>query len=207
MPAVIDYFFTSISPWAYLGHDAVLKVAARHGAELRPRPFNIAEVFATSGAVPLAQRPVPRQRYRLVELQRFSAMRNVKLNLHPRYFPADPTLADHCVAALVISGGRPLDFVGRAMSGLWTRDENLADPETIRSMLAETGHDADAVLRLAGSPEVAELRARNTADAIASGAVGAPCYVLNGEPFWGQDRIGLLDDALASGRPPYSPEA
>lgn len=204
MPVTIDYFFTSISPWTYLGHDAVIAAAARHDAVLKPRPMVLATVFETSGAVPLAKRTPARQRYRLIELQRAMARRSLPLNLHPKFFPADPALADHCSIAVERAGGDPFAFMRRVFSGVWARDENIADEDAIHAMLAETGNDAAAILKDAGSGAVRKIREKNTEDAIAAGAVGAPCYVLSGEPFWGQDRIDDLDEALASGRTPYT---
>lgn len=203
MPATIDYFFTSISPWTYLGHDPVMEVAARHGAELRPRPMNLGAVFEASGAVPLAKRTPARQRYRLIELQRTTARRKLPLNLHPKFFPADPALADLCVIALAEAGGDTLAFMRRVMSGVWARDENIADEAALAAMLEETGHASRTVLASARTDAIAAIRRGNTEAAIEAGAVGAPCYVLDGEPFWGQDRIDDLDEALASGRAPF----
>jgi 2-hydroxychromene-2-carboxylate isomerase len=61
------------------------------------------------------------------------------------------------------------------------------------------------IMVAATSDEIIAAMAQNTEAAIAAGAVGAPVYVLNGEPFWGQDRVEYLDHALASGRGPYTP--
>jgi 2-hydroxychromene-2-carboxylate isomerase len=61
------------------------------------------------------------------------------------------------------------------------------------------------VLARAEAPETAAIYARNGDEAIAADVFGAPGYVLDGEVFWGQDRLELLEDALASGRAPYRP--
>ena len=73
MPRKIDVYFSMPSPWTYLGHDRFQEIARRHDAEVAYRPVNLATVVAETGGLPLAQRHVARQNYRLVELQRWRA--------------------------------------------------------------------------------------------------------------------------------------
>ncbi|MGB6119506.1 MAG: 2-hydroxychromene-2-carboxylate isomerase [Mesorhizobium sp.] len=203
MAAVIDYFVTSISPWTYFGHRAVQEVAARHGATLQVRPVNLGEMFKISGQVPLADRAAVRQRYRMIELQRFAEMRGRKVNLHPKHFPTDPTLADHAIIAVIESGADPLPFMDAVFSAVWADDLQIADTAVISGLLGANGLDADTLLQRANTPEITAIRSANTQAAIAADATGVPAYVLNGEPFWGQDRIEMLDRALAQGRAPF----
>ena len=205
MPATIDYFFTSISPWTYIGHDAARALAAKHGAALAVRPVNLGGMFKVSGQVPLAERPAVRQRYRLIELQRFAHFRGKPLNVRPAHFPTDPTLADLTICAIVADGGDPLDYMGSVFSAVWAEEKNIADEATLAALLTEAGFDAAAILDKANTPAVAAVRAKNTEDAIAVDASGVPCFVLGGEPFWGQDRLDILDHALTTGRPPFRP--
>ena len=76
----------------------------------------------------------------------------------------------------------------------------------LTSYLSQVGLDALPALTDAKTSVVAAIRDRNSQDAIAADAVGVPTYVLNGEAFWGQDRIELLDEALTTGRKPFHPE-
>lgn len=204
MPVEIDYFFTSISPFAYLGHDAFLALAARHGARVRYRPVKLTEVFAETGGVPLAKRAPARQRYRLIELQRWRDRRGIALNLHPAHFPTNPTLADRSAIAIAALGDDPGGFVGRAMRACWVEERDIAKEETVRELLVASGLDAAKVIAAAGAPQTEAAYSANTEAAVKLGAFGSPCYMLNGEPFWGQDRLELLGEALASGRPPYA---
>ncbi len=200
----IDYFFTLVSPFAYLGHRAFLELAGQHGAELRYRPVALMGVWEHSGAVPLPQRPQSRQDYRLIELQRWREKRGVKLNLHPKHFPTNPTLADRSVIALVENSADPADYAGAVQKACWAEDKDIADADLLAGLLEQAGHSAGAILKAAESDAVAAVHKANTDAAVALGVVGAPGYVLNGEPFWGQDRIELLADALASGRGAYA---
>jgi 2-hydroxychromene-2-carboxylate isomerase len=199
----IDYYFTSISPFTYLGHKAFEAMARKHGCAIAYKPFNLGQIFENSGALPLAKRPPVRQRYRLLELQRIAEYRNLPINLKPAYFPADPTLADQCAIALVKAEQNPADFIWKALSGVWANNENVADEAVLSGYLSSLGQHVASILDFAKSEVAASLRAENTRQAIAADAVGSPAYVLNGEVFWGQDRIDLLEHALETGRPPF----
>ena len=203
MPIVLDYFLISASPYAYLGHNAFHELAARHGAQIRYRPISIAKVWEQSGSLPLAKRSAVRQRYRRIELQRIADIRGLPVNLEPKFFPVDPTLSDRTVIALVESGANPTGYLWRVHRGLWVEDANIADPEQLAAYLEAEGHDADEVLTAAQSAASAEILDANTQAAIAVDAIGAPVYVLNGEAFWGQDRLDYLAHALETGRAPF----
>ncbi len=204
MPATIDYFLTCVSPWTYLGHDVAREIAARHGATLAVRPVNLGEMFKVSGQVGLADRPAVRQRYRFIELQRYAEMRGKKLNLRPKHFPTNPALADHTICAILADGGNPLDYMEGVFAAVWADEKDIAREETLTPLLNEAGFNPAAIIERAKSPEIAEIRAKNTQDAIASDATGVPSFVLNGEPFWGQDRLDMLDRALSTGRGPFT---
>lgn len=205
MARSIDYFFICLSPWAYLGHQEFHDLAMRHGVAINYRPVVLGEVWKASGSVPLAQRSHTRQQYRNIELQRVRDMRKLPLNLQPKFFPADGSLADRAAAALIEMGTNPSGFALRAHRGVWAEDQNIADRDTVAGWLSAEGHDADAVLTAAAGDAVTARLSENAAAAIAAGLIGVPGYVLDGEPFWGQDRLDHLEHALASGRAPFRP--
>ncbi|WDS37579.1 DsbA family protein [Pseudoxanthomonas sp.] len=90
-----------------------------------------------------------------------------------------------------------------AYEALWVHDQDLADANVLAGLLQVQGFDAEAVLALACDERVEAIYRDNTQAAIDAGLPGLPGYVRDGEPFWGQDRIDLLDAALTSGRAPY----
>lgn len=201
--AQVDYYFSLVSPYAYLGHAAFLDLAHRHGATVAYRPVRLLEVFAAAGGVPLGQRTPSRQRYRLLELQRWRQARGLPLNLHPAFFPVDGSLADCAAIALTRLQRDPDTYIRDAFRAVWVDERNLADRQTIAELLARAGHDADAVLALASGEAVQAAYRANTEAAAAADLPGVPGYVLAGEAFWGQDRIEMLGQALQSARPPY----
>ena len=202
MTQQIDYYFYSASPFTYLGHDAICAVAERHGAALAYKPVDLFGVWEVSGAVPPPKRPAVRQRYRLAELERVADYRDLPINIKPAHWPVDATLADLSIVAVTAQGGDAGGYMGSLFKACWAEDRNIADEALLGELLTAAGHDAAAALDFAKSDAAKETRANNTAEAIAADAVGVPAYVLNGEVFWGQDRVEYLEHALTSGRAP-----
>lgn len=203
MSRSIDYYFSLISPFAYLGHLTFLAVAQKHGARIAYKPFKVLDIFKRSGALPLPQRPPSRQAYRLIELQRIADLRQLPLTLKPRHFPTDASLANAATAAIFAAGGNPDRYMFAVFQALWVHEQDISDEAVIRAALSACDHDPDSVLDTAKTQATQEQINANTKDAIAAGVLGSPTYVLDKEPFWGQDRIEYLDQALSSGRGPY----
>lgn len=203
MEDTIDYFFTAVSPFAWLGHRQLMSIASKHGKTVRFRPVNLAGVWAASGSVPLAQRTPVRQHYRLIELQRISHMRGLEMNLQPAYFPTNPELADRTIIALLQHGRNPADFSFGLGEAVWRRNLQIADEEVLAKLLLENGFDPAPQLEAAKSPATAAIRDENTKAATVANAIGAPAYVYKGEAFWGQDRLDHLDHMITTGRMPY----
>lgn len=205
MIATIDYYLTSISPWTYLGHDRLVALAEEHGAKIRWRPMNLGTVFGETGGLPLAKRPPARQHYRMVELKRWRDALDLPLTLQPAHFPANPATADRAAIALDLDGISPAAFLSRAFRAVWVYDRDISDAHVVEGLLADDGQDVRYVMERAASDEVAEAYEQYSREAISRDVFGSPTYILNGEPFWGQDRLDLLAAALKSGRAPYLP--
>jgi 2-hydroxychromene-2-carboxylate isomerase len=199
----IHYYFSLVSPWAYIGHRIFVGLARRHGAAIVYKPVPLTDVFAETGGLPLAKRHPARQAYRMVELQRWREKRKLAFHLQPEHWPFDADLANRAVVGLVATGADPAPFVQKAFDGVWENQQNLADEAVLAGILRATGFDPRSTLAIAGSDETGAAYERNRLEAIETGAFGSPSYVLDGEVFWGQDRLDLLDDALASGRAPF----
>lgn len=200
MPRRVDYYFSLISPWSCLGHRAFAAVATKHDLDVHYKPVALPEVFPQSGGLPLGKRHPLRQNYRMLELQRWRERHKVAMNLHPKYWPFDTSLADRTVVALVEAAEPVEAFLPRAFAAVFENDENLGDETVIAGLLSAAGLDAADILQRAKSETCGAIYAANVTEALAAGVFGAPSYVLDGEVFWGQDRIDFLDGALASGR-------
>jgi len=204
MSSQIDYYTTSASPFAYMGHKAIIAVAEKHGVKINLKPMNLLGVWEISGATMPADRPPVRQRYRLLELPRIADYRGLKIIPQPSNFPTNPALADHCLCVLIAEGKDATNLAFKIGEALWTHDRQIADEAVLAELLESEGHDAKSVLSRANEDDIAELRAKHTQEAIDADVVGAPGYVFGGEVFWGQDRIEHLDAMIASGRSAYT---
>lgn len=205
MARQIDYYFALYSPWSFLGHDLFMKIAAHRGLEVRFRPVNLIEVFKETGGQPLPQRPPARQRYRWMELQRWREKRKIDFNFKPKFWPYKGSLPDRCVIAIGLEGRNPDAYIRRAFAALWQEEMDLGDEAVLAALLGEVEEPAALILERAKSPMVEALFDENRRYALDAGVFGAPAYVLDGEVFWGQDRLDMLDDALAVSRKPYLP--
>jgi 2-hydroxychromene-2-carboxylate isomerase len=203
MSRTIDYYFSLVSPWAYIGHATFLEVARKRDAVVRYKPMSLASVFPETGGLPLAKRAPARQRYRIMELQRWREKRGVRLNVHPKFWPFDVNAADHLLVAIIESGADPDQFLRNAFPGVWADEKNLADEATLIALADGVGLPGEKLLAESRTDKIKAKYQSNIQDALKIDAFGSPCYVLDGEVFWGQDRIELLDDALASGRKAY----
>ena len=198
MPLTVDYYFAPQSPWAYLGHQRLRDVAQVAGATVRVRPVDLGgKVFPISGGLPLGQRAPQRQAYRLVELKRFSQYLNAPLNLQPRYFPVGGDDASRLIIAVdLLQGAKAaLDITGAILAAVWAQERNIADPSLLAELLQEQGLPAQAMDK-SNSQTVQECYERYTREAIEVGVFGAPSYVVDGEIFWGQDRLEFLERRL-----------
>jgi carboxymethylenebutenolidase len=200
MGLAVDYYFAPQSPWTYLGHERFAAIARAAGAGIRVRPVDFGQVFPVTGGLPLAKRAPQRQAYRLVELRRFSEHLGLPLNLHPRFFPVASDAAARLIIAVDEHDGSDaaMALTGALMRGVWTDERDIADPATLGDMLATCGLAA----RRLDDAQAPAVQARYDADsrhAIALGVFGAPSYVVDGEIFWGQDRLDFLERRLARG--------
>ena len=195
--AHIDYYFTPVSPWAYLGSLRFIEIVKRHGASVRVMPVDLGKVFETSGGLPLARRPPQRQAYRLMDLKRWRDFLDMPLVLQPRTFPVDAGPASRLIIAAREAGQDTLflsHLLGRA---IWVEERNIADPDTLEEIVTEAGLDPAPLFRAADGEAVKAAMQADTDRAIAAGVFGAPTYDIDGELFWGQDRLDFVERALA----------
>jgi carboxymethylenebutenolidase len=198
MPHAIDYYLALQSPWTYLGHERFVRIAAAAQATVSVRPMDLGQVFPVSGGLPLPKRAPQRQAYRLVELERFSRWLGVSLNLQPKFFPVSADDAARLVLAVEQAEGAAaaLQLSGRVLAAVWAQQRDIASATTLAELLAECALPAQR-LADAKSAEVQAAYERCTQQAIAAGVFGSPSYVVQGEIFWGQDRLDFLERCLA----------
>jgi 2-hydroxychromene-2-carboxylate isomerase len=198
MGRTVDYYMATVSPWTYLGHDRFVALCARHGAAINLRPVDLGRIFPVSGGFPLKQRAPQRQAYRLVELARWREHLGLPLNVQPKYGAAGGDLAARwIIAAGETDAEAALAFAGSVLRARWTEERDTADADVLSACAAAARFDPAALAERAGTAEVAARYDAFTQEAIAAQVFGVPWYVVDGEPFWGQDRLDFVDRKLA----------
>lgn len=197
MSVTLRYFASLQSPWTYLGHDRFYGIAQRHGAKVTCKPVDFGKIFAVSGGLPLGQRAPQRQAYRLVDLARWRDLLGLELNLQPKFFPTAELTAARMVTALGLMAGDTGALAGAILKAVWAGQQDIGDETVLLKLADGCGLDGASLLAAADQAETIAAYEANTEEAIELGVFGAPTYELDGELFWGQDRLDLLDRALA----------
>ena len=197
MGRTLDYYFATMSPWAYLGHERLQRLAHQAGAELRVRPMDLGKIFPISGGLPLGKRSPQRQAYRLQEMARWSQWLQRPLNLHPRFFPVSGDASSRLISVVAERDGQDaaMRLSGAVLAAVWTEERDIADEATLAALLAKCELSPERLAQSQGEQAQA-LADAHTQAAIDAGVFGAPSYVFDGELFWGQDRLDFLERRL-----------
>lgn len=197
--ANIDYYFGTISPWAYLAGDRLERIAARHGATITYKPLDILQLFDRTGGVRPANRHPSRMEYRAQELPRWAEHLGMPLNLKPAHWPVNMAPSSYAIiAAQQASGGDLAGLVQGFLRAIWAEERDISDDGVIRDILG--AHGFDPALSDKGLFIGAETYGRNLEQAVEAGVFGSPFYVVRdtGQRFWGQDRLDFLERHLST---------
>jgi len=194
---LIDYFDSMSSPWTYLGHLRFMNLAHRFGLTIRHKPMDLLKVWSVSGGLPLKQRARQRQAYRHQELRRWSELLGLPCNLEPAHHPVADRRACYMVIAAMQRGLDWSALSNAILRAVWVEDRDIADHATLIAIANENSMDGQALLAATEDAAVQAEYQSNTEEAIRIGVFGAPTYVFDGELFWGQDRLQMLEWRLA----------
>jgi 2-hydroxychromene-2-carboxylate isomerase len=196
VPKTVDYYHFLISPWSYLAIDRFNSLKERTGIEVNYLPIDVPSTFGNMGGLPPAKRHPSRQRLRMDELKRWSSHLNVPMNLTPAYFPADQSTA---AAMVYAAGGTDAGLLSDAvLTACWRDEKNVADTATLVAIANDCGLDGPALLAAAADASVQGKMIEVTQVAHDKEVFGSPTYSVDGELFWGQDRLDFLERALTS---------
>lgn len=200
MGKTVDYVFSAGSPWTYFGHWRFQDIARRSGATIKVKPVDFGRIFPLTGVRPLGERPVQHQAYRLVELKRFRDHLKMPLNLKPKFSPVprDPSALLIIAADRIAGTDAAMQIAGALMRACWAEDRDNSDPATLMAICREQGMDADKLSAEAKSPAVRKQYETYTEEALALNVFGAPSYIIDGEIFWGQDRLDFVERRLSA---------
>lgn len=198
MTKTVEYFLAPQSPYAYLGHDRFVSITKKAQATVLIKPFDVAKIFSLSGGVPVSQRPLQRQAYRLVELQRWSSYLNKPFVLQPAFFPVSGDPGSKLIIAAQQAYGteQALALAGALGSAIWAEEKNITDLMTLEAIASNLKLDGAKLIAALESDAVLKSFNQHTEEAIAAKVFGVPWYRIDDEDFWGQDRLDFVERAL-----------
>jgi 2-hydroxychromene-2-carboxylate isomerase len=194
---VIEYVYSAHSAFAYLGSKELRRICEEHGAELVHRPILLSPVVEAQGSLPFAARSQAHVDYFFGrEIERWAEFRNVPVIGHrPTSHDAPYDIASGMILALGETGAITDRFAHRVLEAHWRDDADLSDTETLLALANEFGYGADLLDTAQSEPVQRQLR-DNCAWARRENVFGSPTYIVNGDPFYGQDRLDLVERTL-----------
>tara|TARA_B100000614_G_scaffold83455_1_gene74974 strand:+ start:140 stop:721 length:582 start_codon:yes stop_codon:yes gene_type:complete len=184
------------SPWTYLGSKLFTKLAAENKRLVNVYPVNFGKIFPVSGGLPLPKRAAQRQAYRLLELHRWKSRRKSAMKVEPTNFPSTAAIPSLAIIAARELGHDALKFSNLILAALWEEDLNIDDPKIIGLLCERSNLNQQAILDYAYSNAAEEKYEQFTNFAIEKSVFGAPSYIVDGELFWGQDRLDFVSEKL-----------
>lgn len=204
--ATIEYFYSAHSAYAYLGARRLMEICAAHGATLIHKPFALSPVIEAQGARSFRERTQAHVDYFFGrEIERWAAWRNIEIvSFRPTHHDADYTLASCLILELGDHGAAVNELSFALLEAHWRDDVDLSDEATLLRIAQTCGHDPEALLARARSNDVFDRYQANTQEAGERPVFGSPTYIVDGDPFYGQDRLEQIDHALKT---PFAPTA
>jgi 2-hydroxychromene-2-carboxylate isomerase len=194
----IDFYFDFSSPYGYFASQKIDAIASKYGRDVKWRPFLLGVAFKTTGGTPLPSIPV-KGPYHLRDMQRTARYLGVTFR-HPSVFPIASVSA--CRAFYWMNAKDPgqAKELAKALYGAYFRENvDISSADNVVSVAARSGLNADEVRAGIADQAVKDLTKSEVDKAIAIGAFGSPYIVIDGEPFWGSDRLEQIDKWLATG--------
>lgn len=197
----IQYYLSIASPWAYLGSARFIDLVCKRQFRVQVLPIDLDRVFVATGGLPFQKRSTQRRSYRQLELGRWSRHLAIPLTLEPRFYPVDRAPGSRLIIAARAAGFDVLSLSHAILRAIWAEERDISDRRTLAAIADGLGLPGEHLLHKAEAPATLSQFEEDTGKAIAAGVFGAPSYVIDGEIFWGQDRLQFVEkklDCLAS---------
>jgi 2-hydroxychromene-2-carboxylate isomerase len=194
MSKTLEFYFDFGSPTAYLAHKRLQQLCAQYDLLIDYKPMLLGGVFKATGNTTPVAIPAKGQYMLAHDLPRFARRYNVPLKINP-HFPIN-TL--HLMRAAIAA--QRLDcmpaYVDAMFDAVWVDGKNMGELDVIAQTLADNKLDSEALMALSQDPEVKAQLISNTDAAVERGVFGAPTLFMDGEMYFGQDRLDFVEEAL-----------
>ncbi len=197
--APIDFYFDFSSPYGYFASCRIDDIGQRHGREIIWRPYLMGAAMKLTGSTPLVERQMIGE-YAHRDITRTARRYGIAFNPPPAPFPV-PSIAP-CRAFYWLADRDPLqarDFARRTYAALFIDGRNVSEVEVVVALASSAGADADETRAALGHQAVKDRLRQETDAAIERGVFGSPFVIVDGEPFWGNDRLDDVTKWLETG--------
>lgn len=199
MSEAIDFYFDFSSPYAYIGSHLIEPVAAKHGRKVNWHPFMLGVAMQGEKTFPLTQYPLKGD-YSRMDFERTARYHKIPFAM-PADFPKVTLGASR--GFLWISREDPekaVTFAKKVFAAYFVSGKDISDIEIVADIADEVGVDRDAFTTAVQDAEVKTAFKSSVEDTVFNRKVfGAPFFIVEGERFWGADRVGQLDEWLTTG--------
>jgi 2-hydroxychromene-2-carboxylate isomerase len=194
----IEYFYSAHSAFAYIGAQRLMQICADRGARLVNRPIALSPVVEAAGGLPFRGRSAAHVDYFFGrEIERWAEWRNVEIiGFRPTWHDNPLDLPNGMLIAASEQGADVDQLSYAVLRAHWRDDADIADPDALRRAADSVGVDPDPLLDAALSDAIQHIHRKNTEEAIARNLFGSPTYGVNGDMFYGQDRLDFVERAL-----------
>jgi 2-hydroxychromene-2-carboxylate isomerase len=198
MPSPIAFWFDFSSPYGYIASELIGDVAARFGRTVDWHPILLGPIFKAVGTAPLIMLPIKGE-YSKRDFDRMARYHGVPYRL-PEKFPVGTQVAARAFY-LIADGDAAMarEFAKRIYRAYFSQGRDIADPAVVLTIAAEAGADTAALVEPLKGEAIKERMKVEVENAMKAGVFGSPYFLLDGEPFWGVDRIPVLEEWLRRG--------
>ena len=194
----IDFYFDFSSPYGYLASTRITALAARHQRRVTWRPVLLGPMFKAAGTAPLVSVPL-KGPYSVRDFLRTARLLKIPY-MQPATFPIGTHNAARAFYWLTDRDAiKAQQFAQSCYATYFGQGIDISSVEKVADIAAQLGEDRAAMLAAMADPVIKE-RLKNEVDAaLAKGVFGSPYIIVDGEPFWGNDRLDQVDAWLATG--------
>lgn len=198
MPAPIEFFFDFSSPYAYLASEKIEALVGRFGRTVAYKPMLLGPAFKASGQAPLVEIPLKGD-YARRDMARSARFLGVPFKA-PEPFPIATVAAARALLWLQSQGSaKAVSWVHKVFRAYFAEGRNISEPAVLGEIADELGIDKDALAAGIQEQPIKDRLKALVDEAIARGVFGSPFIFVDGEPFWGSDRLPQIERWLERG--------
>ena len=193
MSKTIDFYYDYGSPTTYLAWTQIFDLAEKHGATVVRKPALLGGIFKNTGNQTPAAVPA-KGKYMFVEMQRYAKRYGVPMRFNDN-FPINTIYLMRGALHARREGFLPA-YDKVCFESMWVNNLNMGDPEVMAKVFTDAGFDANSIGAAMQDPSIKKELFDLTEQATAAGLFGMPAFIIDGEMYWGQDRLDFVEEAL-----------